>query len=208
MTAAHHYRHVLLENLEERAIAHGRTAERVAARDERAVRAAAETFRTNPDLDVAEVITELKVGEALVSVLDEDGAPHVVARVLVKPPRSRAGVLTDAERAAVIASDPVGSRYDQLVDRESAEELLGARAEQAAKRAAREAEEEEAEKRRQKEEKERNRKSRSSGRRRSTRMTPTERVVNSATRTITGKIGREIGNMIMRGILGGMSGRR
>ena len=175
------------------------------ARDERAVRAAAETFRTNPDLDVAEVITELKVGEALVSVLDEDGAPTVVERVLVKPPRSRAGVLSDAERAAVIASDPVGSRYDQLVDRESAEELLAARADEAAKRAAREAEEEEAEKRRREEEK--RSQPRSSGRR-STRMTPTERVVNSATRTITGKIGREIGNMIMRGILGGMRGRR
>ena len=89
-------------------------------RDEKAVRSAADTFRQNPGLDVAEVITQLKVGEALVSVLDKDGAPTPVERTLVKPPSARAGTITAGERAAILASDGIGSRYDEAVVRESA----------------------------------------------------------------------------------------
>src|SRR3546814_335569 len=105
-------------------------------RDQRAIKAAAETFRINPKLDVETAITELKVGEALVSVLQEDGAPSPVQRTLVKPPRSRLGPLTDKERAIIRSISPVEGKYDQAVDRESAEEILKARGEEAAAAAA------------------------------------------------------------------------
>ena len=105
-------------------------------KDQRAIAAAAETFRINPDLDVATAITELKTGEALVSVLDEKGAPTPVQRTLIRPPFSRAGPLTDKERAVLRTLSPIGDQYDQPLDRESAHELLTARAEQAAAAAA------------------------------------------------------------------------
>ena len=101
-------------------------------RDQRAIRAAAETFRINPDLDVEAAITELKVGEALVSTLDEDGAPTVVQRTLIKPPRSRLGPVTAKERAIVQSISHVDGKYDTAVDRESAEEVLAAKAADAA----------------------------------------------------------------------------
>ncbi|MCB2066043.1 MAG: DUF853 family protein [Erythrobacter sp.] len=97
-------------------------------RDQRAIKAAAETFRINPDLDVAEAITQLKVGEALVSTLDEDGAPTVVQRTLIKPPRSRLGPVTPKERAIIQSVSPVDGKYDTAVDRESAEEVLAQKA--------------------------------------------------------------------------------
>jgi DNA helicase HerA-like ATPase len=93
-------------------------------RDKRAIRAAAETFRINPDLDVEQAITELRVGEALVSTLMEDGAPSVVQRTLVKPPRSRLGPVSEAERAAIRATSPVDGKYESRVDRESAAEVI------------------------------------------------------------------------------------
>lgn len=101
-------------------------------RDERAVRSAAETFRANPDVDVATVITELKVGEALVSLLQPDGAPSPVSRTLIKPPRSRVGPVTPVERGVLVQTDGVGTKYDARIDRESAEELLAAKAGEAA----------------------------------------------------------------------------
>ncbi|TWJ08869.1 helicase HerA-like domain-containing protein [Altererythrobacter ishigakiensis] len=104
-------------------------------RDQRAIKAAAETFRINPDLDVAEAITELKVGEALVSTLDEDGAPTVVQRTLIKPPRSRLGPVTVKERAIIQSISPVEGKYDERVDRQSAEEVLAAKALDAAETA-------------------------------------------------------------------------
>ncbi|MAY19918.1 MAG: ATP-binding protein [Erythrobacteraceae bacterium] len=93
-------------------------------RDQRAIKAAAETFRINPDLDVEEAITELKVGEALVSTLDEDGAPTIVQRTLIKPPRSRLGPVTAKERMIIQSISPFDGKYDEVVDRESAEEVL------------------------------------------------------------------------------------
>ncbi|ROP84029.1 hypothetical protein EDC65_3375 [Stella humosa] len=99
-------------------------------RDQRAVRAAAETFRTNPRLDTAAVITEMGVGEALVSLLDEKGRPGIVERALIRPPDSRLGPITPAERAQTIAASPVGDRYDRTIDRESAYERLAAQHEQ------------------------------------------------------------------------------
>ncbi|MEM8725572.1 MAG: helicase HerA-like domain-containing protein, partial [Pseudomonadota bacterium] len=104
-------------------------------RDQRAIKAAAETFRINPDLDVEEAITELKVGEALVSTLDEDGAPTIVQRTLIKPPRSRLGPVTAKERAIIQSISPHEGKYDEAVDRESAEEVLAAKAADAAETA-------------------------------------------------------------------------
>jgi len=97
-------------------------------RDQRAVRAAAETFRPNPAVDVERAITELAVGEALVSLLDARGTPAPVERALVHPPRSRLAPLTADERAAVLAASPLRGRYDQPLDRESAYERLQAAA--------------------------------------------------------------------------------
>ena len=96
-------------------------------RDQAAVRAAATTFRANPKVDVATVITELKVGEALVSLLQDDGAPTPVARTLIAPPRSRVGPVTPAERKVMIDTSPVAGKYEALVDRESAYEILTAK---------------------------------------------------------------------------------
>ncbi|MXO69940.1 DUF853 family protein [Altererythrobacter marinus] len=101
-------------------------------RDQRAIRAAAETFRINPDLDVEQAITELKVGEALVSTLLEDGAPSVVQRTLIKPPRSRLGPITAKERAIIQSVSPFDGKYDTAIDRESAEEVLAQKAADAA----------------------------------------------------------------------------
>ena len=101
-------------------------------RDQKAIKAAAETFRINPDLDVETAITELRVGEALVSTLLPDGAPSVVQRTLVKPPRSRLGPVTDRERAIVQAVSPLTGKYDTKVDRASAEEVLAQKAADAA----------------------------------------------------------------------------
>ncbi len=97
-------------------------------RDQAAVKAAATTFRQNPDVDVEKSITEMGVGEALVSFLDEKGRPHPVERAFVIPPRSRIGPITPDERRKVIAASLVAGHYEKAVDRESAYELLGARA--------------------------------------------------------------------------------
>ncbi|MEA1071967.1 helicase HerA-like domain-containing protein [Sphingomonas sp. LY160] len=105
-------------------------------RDQAAVRSAAETFRQNPDIDVATAITELKVGEALVSLLLPDGSPSPVERVLIKPPASRVGPLTAQERAVLIQTDVIGAKYDTLLDRDSAEEILKAKGDEAAAAAA------------------------------------------------------------------------
>jgi DNA helicase HerA-like ATPase len=105
-------------------------------RDQSAVKAAATTFRANPGVDVATVITELAVGEALVSLLQPDGAPSPVQRTLIKPPSSRVGPVTPVERGVLISTDPIGNKYDTLVDRESAEEILKAKREEATAAAA------------------------------------------------------------------------
>jgi len=104
-------------------------------KDKKAIKAAADTFRINPDLDVEEAITELRVGEALVSTLLDDGAPSVVQRTLIKPPRSRLGPVTKKERAIIKSISPAEGKYDEEVDRESAEEVLLAKASDAAKTA-------------------------------------------------------------------------
>ncbi|MGE3689986.1 MAG: helicase HerA-like domain-containing protein [Novosphingobium sp.] len=104
-------------------------------RDQKAIKAASETFRINPDLDVAKAITELRVGEALVSTLDEQGAPTVVQRTLVAPPRSRLGPVSDKERAIIQSISPFDGKYDAAVNRESAAEVLAQKAQDAAEAA-------------------------------------------------------------------------
>ena len=100
-------------------------------RDQRAVRAAAETFRPNPKLNTAGVITELGKGEALVSFLDTKGAPSIVERALIRPPTARLGTITVEERAAVIAKSPLKGKYDTAIDSEFAFEQLQQRAQDA-----------------------------------------------------------------------------
>ena len=99
--------------------------------EQKGLRAAAQSFRTNPAFDTAEAIQALGVGEALVSTLDEKGAPTVVAQTKIRPPDSRLGPATEAERAATLAASPVRGVYDTAVNRESAEEVLKARRAQA-----------------------------------------------------------------------------
>lgn len=96
--------------------------------DQKAVKAAAQTFRANPTLDVEKVITELAVGEALVSFLEEDGKPGIVQRAFILPPRGQIGPITQQERSAIINASPVKGTYDKILDRESAYEMLKARA--------------------------------------------------------------------------------
>lgn len=100
--------------------------------EQRAVRAAAETFRPNPGLDVEQAIKDLKVGEALVSTLHDTGEPSVTQRTLIRPPSARIGPLTPSERKAKIEASPVFGKYENTLDRESAYEILQARDQEAA----------------------------------------------------------------------------
>jgi DNA helicase HerA-like ATPase len=158
-------------------------------RDQRAVRAAAETFRTNPKVDVEKAITELAVGEALVSFLQADGTPAPVERAFVHPPRSRMAPLTDDELADALASSPLRGRYDTPVDRESAHEVLKERAE------ARASAEEPASPR---------------GRSRPDKTAGDHAtdMVGKMAQSAARAAGTQIGRAIMRGILGSMFGSR
>lgn len=104
-------------------------------RDQKAVQVAADTFRSNPNLDIRTVITELGVGEALVSFLDEQGAPGVTERALILPPRSQIGAITPEQRAEIVRASVLAGIYDQVTDRESAYELLKKDAEDTAQAA-------------------------------------------------------------------------
>ena len=96
-------------------------------RDQKAVRSAAQTMRANPDFDTEKAITELSVGEALVSLLDEKGRPAMVERAFILPPASRIGPHTEAERQSIINSSVIFGHYEQMVDRESAYEIIKSR---------------------------------------------------------------------------------
>jgi hypothetical protein len=97
-------------------------------REQKAVKAMAETFRPNPDLDVEAAVTDLGVGEALLSLLEEDGSPSMVQRALVVPPHGHIGAIAPEQRQRVMAASLVAGHYEQVIDRESAEEVLAARA--------------------------------------------------------------------------------
>ena len=168
-------------------------------RDRKTIRAAADTFRPNPKFQAAEVITLLGLGEALVSTLGPKGTPGVVERTLIRPPSSRMGPATSRERREVLANNPLGGRYDEAVDRESAYELLQARAERAAKQAewaAAEAAKQKAAKRA----KRTSSRSRSSSSSRRRRQSPGEALVKSAARSF----GSQLGRSLIRGILGSL----
>ena len=192
-------------------------------RDQAAVRSAAETFRANPGVDVATIITELKVGEALVSLLQADGAPTPVERTLIKPPASRVGPITPAERKVMIETDAVGAKYDTLVDRESAEELLAAKTQEASAAAAEakattEAEKtaaaqtkidakaaKEAERARIADQREADRQQREADR--EAANSPWTKMASSATRAASSSIGRQVANEIGKQVFGTKSRR-
>ncbi|MBD7977751.1 helicase HerA-like domain-containing protein [Serpens gallinarum] len=98
------------------------------AREQKSLRAVADGFRPNPQIDTLATLTQLGIGEALVGTLEEKGTPAMVRRVAIAPPQSRIGPLTDGERAALMRTSPLAGHYDQTVDRESAYEMLNARA--------------------------------------------------------------------------------
>ena len=104
-------------------------------RDEKAVKSASDTFRQNPNFKVSDVITELKTGEALVSFLDEEGRPSVVEKAMILPPRSVIGTLAEEKRKMILTTSPMGLKYNNLVDRESAYEILQRRFEQSVEEA-------------------------------------------------------------------------
>ena len=152
-------------------------------REQKAVRAAAETFRANPAFDAAEAIKELGVGEALVSTLGGKGIPGRVERTLIRPPASRLGPATRAERQAVMEESPFSRRYDQQVDRRSAYEMLKERAGKAAQKPVG--------------------KKKTSGRS-SNRQGVFETMVKSIVRSLGTSLGREISRGVLGSILKGL----
>ncbi|HJV40223.1 DUF853 domain-containing protein [Caulobacter sp.] len=172
--------------------------------DQKGLKAAAQSFRVNPAFDTAEAIQALGVGEALVSTLDEKGAPRIVQRTLIRPPASRLGPLAPQERAALQAKSPVAGVYDQAQDRDSAYEILQSRALKAEREADAERAEQEAARRAEAEAKVREREARASRPRASSRQTMTEAFAVTLVRTVASQAGREL----MRGLLGGLSRRR
>ncbi|HEY8592506.1 MAG TPA: helicase HerA-like domain-containing protein [Sphingomicrobium sp.] len=179
-------------------------------RDQQAVRAAADTFRPNPAIDVESAITELRIGEALVSLLQPDGAPAPVQRVLIKAPSSRIGPLSAQERQVLTASDLVGAKYDTRVDNASAKELLGAKAAEAAAaetaaKAKTEADKAAAEQaKRDAQAAKEQAKLDAQQRREAAKPSMADKMIQSAGRAAASSIGRQLGNQLLRGILGGL----
>jgi hypothetical protein len=151
-------------------------------KEQKSVKAAAETFRANPDLDVTKAIKELGVGEALVSFLDAKGIPGRVERALVCPPRSRLLPLTDAERLSVIRSSVLAGHYERAVDRESAYEKLREKTAQAAEAPeARKAEREP--------------------------VSEGTKMLQAMAKSAAHAIGSQVGRQIIRGVLGSIFGK-
>jgi uncharacterized protein len=168
-------------------------------KEQEAVKVAAKSFRENPKLDTVKTITELGVGEVLISCLDEKGVPCVVDRAFVVPPFSQVGPATPEQRAQLMSSSLVAGVYEQELDRESAFEILSKRAEErmaaeAEAKAAAEAEKEAAKQ--------------AKAERAAARQPDSivESVMKSAARSASSSIGRQIGNSIVRGVLGSIFG--
>jgi hypothetical protein len=155
------------------------------AKDQKALKAAAQTFRDNPAFDTREKLTEVGVGEALVSMLDEKGRPQMVQQTLIKPPKSQIGPISDVQRKQLLNDSLVAGVYDKVLDRESAHEHLKQRAEQMQKQTEEEAEP-------------KAKKKTSSSR----RETPLEAFAKSAMRSI----GTQLGSKLVRGLLGSLLG--
>ncbi len=178
-------------------------------RERKAVKVAAETFRPNPDFDAFEAITQLGVGEALVSTLEKKGVPSIVQRTLIRPPSSRLGPIGKYERRDVMADSPVRNLYDKTVDRESAYEILKKRADEKLRAEEEQQRREEEEKQRAAEAKAKARQQsrydyeqggsrRKTTRRSSNRQSLGEAMVKSLGRTVATTVGRAL----VRGLLG------
>jgi DNA helicase HerA-like ATPase len=166
-------------------------------KEQKVIKTAAEMFRPNPAFSTLDVITQLGVGEALVSTLETKGAPSIVDRTLIRPPASRIGPVTPEERAEIMRYSDLGDKYDEPEDRESAYEVL-------AKRAARDARNDANEPRRVEKPTKPPTSPRTSSPRRSNRQSAGEAAVKTAVRTFSGMITREL----VRGMLGGLKRRR
>jgi len=165
-------------------------------KDQKAVKSAAETFRANPKFKVEEAITELGVGEALVSFLDEKGIPSMVERALIVPPQAQIGPITPDERKRLMSNSLVTGVYDKMVDRESAYEIIKDRMDKQDE-IQKEAEEQKA-RVKQEQEEARARKARGGG--------IFEEITKTAGKSVTRTIGNEIGRQLVRGLLGGLLG--
>jgi DNA helicase HerA-like ATPase len=179
-------------------------------RDQKAVKSAAQTFRVNPDVDVEKEITELGVGEALISFLDAKGIPAPVERAFVLPPQGQIGPITDDERNALIRKSLVFGVYEKEIDRESAYEILRARAEKQTEEARILQQQKEAEKQQ--------KAANAAARRNSTTSENNSgggifgdifgEVAKQTQRSVTRNIGNQLGRQIVRGILGGIFGKK
>ena len=164
--------------------------------EQKAVRTAAQTFRPNPNFKTEDVITELGVGEALVSFLDAEGRPGVVERAFILPPQSLMGTITEEQRHAVMEKSELGAKYDQQIDRESAYEHFEALREEEVKQAA---EEKEAAKERETAKQEKTKKTTATKKKTTSK---TEKALSKATSSAMNTIGREVGKKIVRGLFG------
>lgn len=179
--------------------------------EQKTVRAAAETFRANPAFDTETAITELGTGEALVSCLDPKGIPGMVERAFILPPQSKFGTIDDFARLRIINSSSMSGKYDAEVDRESAYEMLQAKATQDQIAEKEEKERIEQQKQMEKEEKERQKKFEAeqkeierAKRREETRKSSRKTLAERAADNVVGTIGREVGRTLIRGILGSL----
>ncbi len=161
-------------------------------KEKKALKTVAQNFRENPDIDTEHAITDVGVGEALVSVLDLDGSPTVVERTLIRPPQSRIGPLNDEERAMVMSRSPMQGRYDEAMNRESAQEMLKVRTDEKMRKA------EEAEAQKQADKAKRKK---SSGYQRQT-------VGEAMLKSVARSVGSQLGRRVMRGVLGSLFGGR
>ncbi len=178
-------------------------------RDQKAVKSAAETFRANPKFEVETVITELGTGEALTSFLDEKGAPGVVERAFIIPPRSRIGVITPEERHKIINWSPVAGQYDTPVDRESAYELLKTKGERAAEAAAaaKTAEDQAKAAEEWKKEQEKAAKAAETKKKKSSSH-QSDSVIEATVKSAGRSFGTSLGRSLMRGLMDTLSGKR
>lgn len=171
--------------------------------EQKAVKVAAESFRTNPDVDVVKTITELGVGEVLISLLDEKGVPTMVDRAFVVPPASQIGPVTPEQRGQLISTSLVAGVYDEVIDRESAYEMLQVRAEARMAEQAAAAEAEMIASQQEQQVKEEAKAARTPSSRNDTLV---ESITKSVARSASSSIGRQIGNSIVRGVLGSIFG--
>jgi hypothetical protein len=159
-------------------------------KDQKVIKSIAGTFRSNPNIDTEAAIQELKNGEALVSVLNTDGSPVAVERILIRPPESKIGPITQQQREEMISRSPFKGRYEQSVDRESAYEMLKQKAERQTEVALDQQQSRDSAK--------------TAPSRSSNRETASEALLKSAARSIGSAVGRQI----IRGVLGSLIGGR